>query len=96
MTRDRWGESVYVWGDIKRQRRRYGEKWGEKARGRDIVTKLEGEERERLVGEKGRERKEDRGCERVKKGRERDMDLEGDIEGGKKKDIERERWRERE
>ena len=48
------------------------------------------------MGEKGRERNEERGCEGVKRGRERDMELEWKREGGKKKHIERERWRERE
>ena len=32
-------------GEIKRQRRRDGDKGGEKERGRDIVTELQGEER---------------------------------------------------
>ena len=48
------------------------------------------------MGEKGKERKEERGCERVERGREREMELEGEEERGKKKEIERERWRERE
>ena len=63
------------WGEIKRQRRRYGEKGGEKERGRDIVIELDGEERERdrEVGEKWRESKEDGGCEIVERGREREM-----------------------
>ena len=43
------------------------------------------------MGEKGRERKQKRGCERVERGREREMKLEGEREGGKKKYIERER-----
>ena len=43
------------WGEIKRQIRRYGEKGGEKERERHMVTKLEGEDRER-----GGERKEER------------------------------------
>ena len=29
------------------------------------------------MGEKGKERKEERGCERVERGREREIDLEG-------------------
>ena len=40
------------------------------------------------MGEKGRER--------VERGREREMDMEGERAGGKKKYIESERWRERE
>ena len=38
------------WGEIKRQIRRYGEKGGEKEREAHIVTKLEGEYRERGGG----------------------------------------------
>ena len=41
------------------------------------------------MGEKGRERKEERGCDRVERGRERDMKLEGERVGGKNIDIER-------
>ena len=39
--------------------------------------------------ERGKERKEERDCERVERGREREMDLEGEREEGKKKYIER-------
>ena len=35
------------WGEIKRQLRRYEENGGEKERERNMVTKLEGEDRER-------------------------------------------------
>ena len=42
------------WGEIRRQIRRYGDKGGKKERERHMVTKLEGEDRER---EGGRERK---------------------------------------
>ena len=35
------------WGEINRQIRRYGEKGGEKEREWHMVTKLEGEDRER-------------------------------------------------
>ena len=40
---------------------RYGEKGGEKERGRDIVTQLEGEERGRYICRKEMEREEGRG-----------------------------------
>ena len=48
------------------------------------------------MGAKGKERKEERGREIVERGREREMGLEGEREGGKKKYIEIERWREME
>ena len=41
------------------------------------------------MGEKGKERNEERGCEIVERGREREMDMEGEREAGKKKDTER-------
>ena len=44
------------WGEIKTQIRRYGEKGGEKERERHMVTKLEGEDREREEGERKKER----------------------------------------
>ena len=53
---------------------------------------MEGEER--LRERCGRERNEERGFERVERWR-KEMKFEGEREGGKKKYIEKERWRER-
>ena len=44
----------------------------------------------------GGERESDGGTEGCEREREREMKLEGEREGRKKKDIEGERWRERE
>ena len=70
---------------LKKEREREGRREGERGiyeQGWKVKI-----ERKREVGEKGRER--------VERGREREMEMEGEREGGKKKYIESDKQRER-